>query len=119
MRKPPPDVEPAVDAPLTREAVAALLRRSAVPPHACHLYGAHIDDAVVLDHRPDGWVVYYSERGGESTLRRHATEDAACRDLLGRLPMTPRPVAEHRMEEPLPSPRRPLRQGVLTRRAAP
>lgn len=72
-------------APLTREDTAALLDRRGTPPHAFHLYGAHMDDAVVLDHRADQWVVFHSERGGENDLRRHATQDEACRDLLGRL----------------------------------
>ena len=50
-----------------------------------NLFGAHINDMVVIDHIPQGWVVFYSERGSESRLRLHATEDAACRDLLARL----------------------------------
>ena len=32
-----------------------------------------------------GWLVYYSERGGKSPLSRHATEDGAVRDMLARL----------------------------------
>ena len=82
--------------PLSREETAALLQSRGTPRDAFHLYGAHVDDAVVLDHRADGWVVFYSERGSESRLRRHATEDAACRDVLARLSRTLRPLAEHR-----------------------
>ena len=103
MTEPAPDpAAPAGRSPLTREHAAALLREHGTPPDAFHLYGAHVNDAVVLDHRADGWVVFHSERGGESTLRRHATEDAACRDLLGRLdtsiddPPPPEPAAGRR-----------------------
>lgn len=71
--------------PLTRERLASLLERQDVPSYAYHLYGAHVDDAEVIDHRPEGWVVFHSERGGESSLRKHDSEDAACRDLLARL----------------------------------
>jgi hypothetical protein len=77
-------VEPSAP-PLTREALASVLGQAGVAPTTYHLYGAHINDAVILDHRAVGWVVFYSERGGEFSLRRHGTEDAACRDLLARL----------------------------------
>jgi hypothetical protein len=52
---------------------------------AYHLFGAHLNDAVVIDHRRQGWVVFYSERGTEFDLKSYQTEDAACRDLLARL----------------------------------
>ncbi len=101
MTEPAPDqAAPAGGPTLTREHTAALLQERGTPPAAFHLYGAHVDDAIVLDHRVGGWVVFYSERGGESTLLRHATEDAACRDLLDRLSMTARPIAEHPADEP-------------------
>jgi 8-oxo-dGTP pyrophosphatase MutT (NUDIX family) len=78
------DLMPRDGAPLTRESLAELLN-GAVPLNSYHLFGAHLDDAVVIDHRPDGWVVFYSERGGEFDVRFHDSEDAACRDLLARL----------------------------------
>jgi len=61
------------------------LDRAGVPHDSYHLFGAHLNDAVVIDHRSRGWVVFYSERGTESDLRPHHSEDAACRDLLARL----------------------------------
>lgn len=73
------------EVPLTREALAHLLDRARVPGNTYHLYGAHLNDAFVMDHRPEGWVVFYSERGGEWSLRAHASEDLACHDLLVRL----------------------------------
>ena len=71
--------------PLTRESLQGLLDETGVPKDAYHLFGAHLDDAVVIDHRRQGWVVFYSERGAEFDLKTYQTEDAACRDLLARL----------------------------------
>jgi hypothetical protein len=54
-------------------------------PGEYHLYGAHLDDAMIMDHRPGGWVVFYSERGGEYSAHTHETEAEACADLLQRV----------------------------------
>jgi hypothetical protein len=78
------------DRPITRETLGELLVHTGVPPGSYHLYGAHIDDALVIDHRPEGWVVFYSERGAEFDLRLHHSEDSACRDLLARLRRVPK-----------------------------
>ena len=51
---------------------------------AFHL-GAHLEDAMVMDRRPQGWVVFYSERGGEFSLNIHDDEASACADLLERV----------------------------------
>jgi hypothetical protein len=80
MTGPAPGVEP-----LTRPRLGELLDSLSAPRGSYHLYGAHLDDAMVIDHRAQGCVVFYSERGSESDLRLHHTEDAACRDLLARL----------------------------------
>jgi hypothetical protein len=48
-------------------------------------HGQYLDQAVVIDQWSDRWVVYYVERGSKTDIRKHATEDAACRDLLARL----------------------------------
>ncbi len=57
MTEPAPDqAAPAGGPPLTREHTAALLQERGTPPAAFHLYGAHVDDAIVLDHRVGGWV---------------------------------------------------------------
>jgi hypothetical protein len=39
----------------------------------------------VADKWSNRWVVYYSERGVKWDIRKHRTEDEACRDLLSRL----------------------------------
>ena len=47
--------------------------------------GQYVDQAVVIDQWSNRWVVYDIERGAKTDVRKHATEDAACRDLLARL----------------------------------
>jgi len=74
-----------VGPPLTRQSLAAQLDSEGVAERAYSLYGAHMEDAIVLDNRPDGWVVFYSERGGESGLKTYAKESDACLDLLSRV----------------------------------
>jgi len=74
-----------VGPPLTRGTLAELLDREGIRERAYSLFGAHKDDAIVLDQRSDGWVVYYVERGRESDVRRHQDEAAACLDLLDRV----------------------------------
>jgi hypothetical protein len=71
--------------PETRDELASYFDELGVNPAAFHLFGAHADDAFVLDHRPQGWVVFYSERGGEDILSTHPNEAAACADLLTRV----------------------------------
>jgi CYTH domain-containing protein len=73
---------------LTRDSLAGILHRAGIRPDAYHLFGAHANDAVVIDHRPEGWFVFYSEGGAQTSLRFHHSEDAACRDLLARLECT-------------------------------
>lgn len=69
----------------TRNELAAYLHDIGVNTNAYHLFGAHLDEAFVLDRRPEGWTVFYSERGGENVLSVHRDEADACRDLLARL----------------------------------
>lgn len=74
-----------VGPPLDRQRLASVLTANGVSERAYHLYGAHQEDALVLDQRPQGWVIFYSERGGEDILSTHASEGEACLDLLNRL----------------------------------
>lgn len=46
---------------------------------------ADLEERSVLEIREGRWVVYYRERGTETSACWHETEDAACRDLLDRL----------------------------------
>lgn len=76
-------------APTTREALARELEALGVNQRAYHLFGAHVDDAFVIDRRPEGWVVFYSERGGEFSLTTHSKEADACADLHARVTREP------------------------------
>ncbi len=71
--------------PKSRDALAGHLDALGVREGTYHLFGAHLDDAMVMDRRTAGWVVFYSERGGEHSLTVHDDEASACADLLARL----------------------------------
>ncbi len=71
--------------PRTRVALAERLNQLGVAEDNYRLYGAHLENAVVMDQRSHGWVVFYCERGSETDLRVHPTEAAACADALERL----------------------------------
>jgi hypothetical protein len=43
-----------VGPPLTRDVLASVLVTQRVPEHSYHLYGAHTNDAFVLDQRSEG-----------------------------------------------------------------
>jgi hypothetical protein len=49
------------------------------------LDGERSDETYVLERRGGGWLVFFLERGRKRDFRKHASEDAACRDLLERL----------------------------------
>lgn len=70
---------------MNRDELAARLQREGVPATWYHLYGAHFEGRVVIDHRAAGWFVFFTERGGEYDTRRFETEAAACAELYSRL----------------------------------
>jgi hypothetical protein len=70
---------------LTRDVLASVLVAQGVPEHSYQFYGAHTNDAFVLDHRPEGWIVFFTERGAESSPRVYREEADACADLLNRV----------------------------------
>lgn len=74
-----------VGPPLTRDSFASLLDRLGVRPAAYSLYGAHSPDANVIDHRREGWVVFPTERGDESSLVICTTQSDACLEPLDRV----------------------------------
>lgn len=63
----------------TLETLAAHLASLRIDVHSI---GRDLDERYCLVERPDGWHVYYSERGQRSGLRVFGDEDAACRALL-------------------------------------
>ncbi|MCF4123218.1 hypothetical protein L1785_19800 [Antribacter sp. KLBMP9083] len=60
------------------------LRSRGVPEDAYSI-GQDRNDSYCLTGAYGTWQVYYSERGLRRSERIHASEDAACRDLLSRL----------------------------------
>jgi hypothetical protein len=82
--------------------LSKLLYDQHVPPDIYRVDGTHYELAHVLDKRDDGWVVFLSERAGESSPVRFTDEHDACTFFLGcvfetlarrgRVQITPRPV---------------------------
>ncbi len=76
-----------VDAALTYEGLAAALDQEGIPADR-YVIGRNRklhDQVFVADKWSDRWVVYYCERGSQWDIRKHTTENEACRDLLSRL----------------------------------
>jgi hypothetical protein len=75
------------NAPLTCQRLAELLESEGYSPDSYGIgrRGKYRDQAFILDRWSKHWVVYYTERGGKADIRKHVSEDAACRDLLARL----------------------------------
>ena len=75
------------DTPLTCELLAELLEREGHRPDSYGIgrRGKYRDQAFVLDRWSKHWVVYYTERGEKTHIRKYLSEDAACHDLLDRL----------------------------------
>lgn len=69
---------------MTVDDLHAELRRRKVPSIAYSL-GRDEDEAYCLVREPDGWHVYYSERGNRSSERVLDSESAACEELLERV----------------------------------
>jgi hypothetical protein len=72
---------------LTYRGLTAVLDHECIPPDR-YVIGRNRelqDQVFVADKWSNRWVVYYIERGVKWDIRKHRTEDAACRDLLSRL----------------------------------
>jgi hypothetical protein len=72
---------------LTCERLAAILEAEGYQSSS-YGFGRHAkyrDQAFILDRWSNRWVVYYTERGAKTDIRKHMSEDTACRDLLARL----------------------------------
>lgn len=61
-----------------------ILDARGVPPEMYSL-GQDANEAYCVVRDPDGWSVYYSERGNRTDPRMHASEDRACLDLIARV----------------------------------
>ena len=71
--------------PETREELAERLDAIGVRADTYSLGGGHPSESFVVDLRPEGWVVYYSERGNETSPVTHQFEADACADLYARV----------------------------------
>ncbi len=56
-----------------------------VPPQMYRLDGTHLELAHVLAREGSGWVVFLSERGGQSGRIEFSREHDACEHLMGRI----------------------------------
>jgi hypothetical protein len=65
------------------------LRADGIRPDAYDLDNRSADEAYVLMHEHNKWVVFYSERGLRSSERVFETEEEACRDLYDRIQNDP------------------------------
>lgn len=74
---------------MNRSELADILFREGINPRCYGLHGGHADCTYVIDRRPDGWVVYFTERGSDSQHQYFDTEDEACRCLLNHVRADP------------------------------
>ena len=62
-----------------------VFERENIRAHAYDLNGSNVGEQYVMELRPDGWSVYYSERGGKNDEMWFDTEAEACRELMQRV----------------------------------
>ncbi|HMJ96903.1 MAG TPA: hypothetical protein VK486_13680 [Thermoleophilaceae bacterium] len=70
---------------MTVAELSTLLYDLDVPSDIYRLDGAHFELAHVLAHEGSTWVVFLSERGGQSDRIEFVDEHDACVHLLGRI----------------------------------
>lgn len=70
---------------MTVSDLQAALRRERVSEAAYSLHGGLPNEAYCLGQTPDGWEVYYSERGGKTSLRVFLDEHLACDEFFRRV----------------------------------
>lgn len=70
---------------MNRTQLQELFESENVDPHAYDFNGSNIGEQYVLELRPGGWSVYYTERGGKNDEVVFDTEDEACLELVGRV----------------------------------
>jgi len=69
---------------MTLDELDSAFQRLNVPPSAYSL-GLDENESYCLVRQPDGWHVYYSERGKKNSEDIFASESAACAALLERV----------------------------------
>ncbi len=65
---------------LSTERLQAILKTEGYPSSTFGIgrRGQYLDQAFVIDKWSNRWVVYYTECGSKTDIRKHTTEDAAC-----------------------------------------
>ena len=66
---------------LTLKTLGNVLESQGIRPDAYCLTGGSPNESYCIDRDGDDWLVYYSERGLRSDLRRFGTESDACSHL--------------------------------------
>jgi hypothetical protein len=86
---------------MTVQEMGALFRRNGVPDHYYVLDGGlGPGECYGIEKAGRDWVVYYSERGTKNVLDRVASEDAACRRMIGYISTS----MQHRFGRPITVP---------------
>ena len=70
---------------MTRDSFQAWLVRLGLPTSMVSFDGPGTGECYAVEHRPTGFVVYYSERGERRDEQTFAMESFALRYLLGRI----------------------------------
>jgi hypothetical protein len=70
---------------MTVRDLSRLLYDLQVPPTLYRLDGSHFELAHVIARQDGAWIVFLSERGGESDTVDFVSEHDACVHLLGRI----------------------------------
>lgn len=70
---------------MTAATLSKLLYSLDVPSDVYRLDGSHFELAHVLGREGSRWVVFLSERGGQSDRSEFDDEHSACMNILGRI----------------------------------
>ena len=70
---------------MARTSLRELLDRENVDPRSYAFDSPNPDEQYCIQDSPNGWAVFYAERGLRRAEKIFAIEDEACRDLLDRI----------------------------------
>jgi hypothetical protein len=70
---------------MTVSVLQAALRRAQISEAVYSLHGGLPNEAYCLGKTPNGWEVYYSERGGKTALKVFSEEHLACIEFIRRV----------------------------------
>jgi hypothetical protein len=70
---------------MDRNELRDILDQADIRADVFDLDGRDCDECLRLERTPNGWIVYYAERGLRTNERTFPNEDEACRNILKRL----------------------------------